>query len=948
MSFKKAIVFVKETEKAKIKTVKSNVERILATYPDSVLADVNEKQMASLKKLGVQYKLQEEGKIKLASVEFDISNVPTPPPTLKLARAQIAPETKTYWIVKFAGPISPQWRKEINTLGATVTGYVPDNAVIARMDSNVKEKVQKLPYVTWIGPYEPAYKISPTLMGRTEKTPPNKLATMSIATEKFKPNPIGNINVVLHELADPTKVAKQIEEIGGTVVSIGKDRIRTSIDPGKISQIANIADIKWIEPYILPKLLNDVARQILGVQPTLDNHGLAGEGQIVAVADTGLDTGVNDATMHQDFQGRIVSIHSWPITSGLQQYCDNTSFDDGASDLDSGHGTHVAGSVLGNGARSGGIIKGSACDAQIVFQAVEQYVKWKQAVKNQYPDLTDGYYLVGIPDDLKDLFQQAYNDGARIHTNSWGSNQDDQGNEAYGHYLQNTRDIDEFIWKNKDMTILFAAGNDGKDLLPPNGIIDLNSLSIQPSAKNCISVGASENNRPHGSNPPPAYDFEYGHWADFPNPPISTDHISDNPEGMAAFSSRGPTYDGRIKPDIVAPGTNILSVRSSVCTNQTIWGLLPTSNPNRPYYMYMGGTSMATPLAAGTVALIREYVQNACLYKKPSSALLKALLIHGAKPMQGQYTAPYKDVGSPPENNEGWGRPDLTRTLFPVFPESFQFVDDPNETLATGNHKDKSVNVVDASVPLKATLTWTDAPSDVAAGGGLVNVLSLSIIDPHGAVTQGLFSNNNVQQIIIQNPTIGIYTVRVNGDNVATTIMTGEKQDYALVVSGGLEHVDLYIRDSSTDNGVAPLAERKNKSPDIKLKQVNKKVKITVTVHNRGTEKANKAKVSLYWASTSTWPLPATRQIWYINGVEVGNLTKNTQTVDIPPHAGTSDGSAKANFVLDIRDQKVQNALKKRKIIAIIATVDHPADPLKRRLVRWENNVAAKKLTIIP
>ncbi|HML25369.1 MAG TPA: S8 family serine peptidase, partial [Methanomethylovorans sp.] len=99
--------------------------------------------------------------------------------------------------------------------------------------------------------------------------------------------------------------------------------------------------------------------------------------------------------------------------------------------------------------------------------------------------------------------------------------------------------------------------------------------------------------------------------------------------------------DGRIKPDIVAPGTFIISTRSSVSDTEG-WGAVNED------YIYMGGTSMATPIAAGGLALIRQnYVDN--LNVTPSAALLKATVINGASDMQpGQYG---NDVTAQPDYN---------------------------------------------------------------------------------------------------------------------------------------------------------------------------------------------------------------------------------------------------------------------------------------------------------
>ena len=186
------------------------------------------------------------------------------------------------------------------------------------------------------------------------------------------------------------RISDEITGLGGEIISNSGDRIRVSIAKTKITDVAQINGVSWMEKYVQPVLMNDIAANITKTYSVRNTHGLTGAGQIVAVADTGLDTGVNDNTMHDDIEGRIVALIDLS--------------DDGAADTFSGHGTHVAGSVLGNGARSGGQFKGMAPGAQLVFQAAES--------------TRDS--LSGIPSDLNILFQQAYDQGARIHSNSWG------------------------------------------------------------------------------------------------------------------------------------------------------------------------------------------------------------------------------------------------------------------------------------------------------------------------------------------------------------------------------------------------------------------------------------------------------------------------------------------------------------------------------------------------
>ena len=264
-----------------------------------------------------------------------------------------------------------------------------------------------------------------------------------------------------------------------------------------------------------------------------------------------------------------------------------------------------------------------APEARLYFQATESAA---------------GGFSTPVPLNTQ-VFQPAYTAGARVHTNSWGSSVSD------GSYTQRSREVDTMVWDNDDLVILFAVGNDGVDS-NSDGIVDQDSIDAPSTAKNCIAVGAIESYRPdHG------WGWDAGK---FPAAPISGDKAADDPDGMAAFSSRGPVNDNRVKPDIVAPGTGILSTRSSEASG-TGWGLPGAAEGDSTYYMFMGGTSMATPLAAGTATLVRQfYVDHEAI--SPSAALVKGTLINGADDIPGQYASPKTDTTPVPDNSQGWGR----------------------------------------------------------------------------------------------------------------------------------------------------------------------------------------------------------------------------------------------------------------------------------------------------
>jgi hypothetical protein len=249
---------------------------------------------------------------------------------------------------------------------------------------------------------------------------------------------------------------------------------------------------------------------------------------------------------------------------------------------------------------------------------------------------------------------------------------------------------------------------------------------------------------------------------------------------MAAFSSRGPTDDGRIKPEIVAPGTDIISVRSSVPNASIGWGI------HDNYYVYNGGTSMATPLTAGAATLVRQFYTGVQRLTNPSAALIKATLISGAQDITpGQYgTGAAREIPeSLPNNVEGFGRVDLTNALALNPGQRLAFWDAAGG-IATGSAIVRTIYVTEtapAGSRLAVTLCWTDYPGAVGAGKALVNDLDLEVIAPDGAHLLGNGKAvwdrlNNTEQVVVAAPQAGAYQLIVRG----ATVPQGP-QPYALV-----------------------------------------------------------------------------------------------------------------------------------------------------------------------
>ncbi|MDY7080271.1 MAG: S8 family serine peptidase, partial [Chloroflexota bacterium] len=604
-----------------------------------------------------------------------------------------------YYVVQFDGPILPEWKAALESSGAQLFDYVPDWGFVVKMDARARAVVEGLPHVRWVGIYQPGFRLEPSLL--------DSVSSGNTVTQQFI--------VIVFPGEDVDAIIRQLEALGGRVLDLAqnhwKSKIKLEIASASVSQVAAINGVRWVEPMPVFELANSEAADIIGARPVWQDLGLYGAGQVIGVCDTGLDQGLTvPASLHDDFEdgngnSRVVALY------------DLVGGGDGAEDRNSGHGTHVAGSVLGNGDLSGSFpvthtfystsYVGMAPDARLVFQAAED----------------DGGDLVGIPLDLNDLFTQTYTSGARIHSNSWGSG------VPYGSYSSYSEDVDQFVWDNPDF-LPFFAGSSGNMDADGDGVSDLNSVRAPGTAKNCVTVGATENDRPSSSTPTPGYDFTWGDgWPTYyQSDPINSDHVSDNPGGMAAFSGRGPTLDGRYKPDVVAPGTNIASTRSSLATS-TGWGAIDAN------YMFNGGTSMATPLVAGGAALIREwYTRTQGL--TPTAALMKATLVNAALDIYpGQYGVGAGQEVTPtaPNNVEGWGRVDVQSSISPAAPRRFQYVDQEAGLDTNGVHT-YTFEIVTDSVPLRTNLVWSDYPGSIAAAGGLVNDLDLTLYGPGGAV----------------------------------------------------------------------------------------------------------------------------------------------------------------------------------------------------------------------
>jgi len=458
--------------------------------------------------------------------------------------------------------------------------------------------------------------------------------------------------------------------------------------------------------------LNDRSAGIIGAEPLATRDFVCPDGLTGKGQIIALaDSGLGNGQMSDPHPDLKSQPGQYPKVVMLKSFTDRKETDD-----PNGHGTHMASTVAGTGAASNGKYKGIAPGASIYFECI-----------------LNSQGEASPPLNIEKLFQPAYDAAARIHINGWG--------EKNNAYLYSASQIDAYIRKHPDFLVIFGAGNDG----PNSG-----TLTQQANSKNSLVIGASEGARPA---------FGPG---------------EDNVNQLARFSSCGPTSDGRLKPDLVAPGSGIVSAAAP---------LLKSNFITNTAYTKMQGTSMAAAVAGGAAALLREFFLKEFNLRYPSAALMKAALVNGAQPL-------------PDNTGAGFGKLDLCNTVLALKEKSFLF-DDEQNPLLQGQVSSYYYTVTDEGEPLVATLAWTDPEASPGAASALVNDLDLTVTGPDGKVylgndkfNKGLKDNkNNIEQVVIPAPKPGIYKIVVKASKLTRGIKarTAPAQDFSLVYGQPLQ-----------------------------------------------------------------------------------------------------------------------------------------------------------------
>lgn len=614
--------------------------------------------------------------LKLKFAHFDPrERVPQTPAPLR------ADDGNRLWIVQFITQPLEEYRSAVVRLGGTIHGYLAQYAYVVEMDNPSRVSVEALPFVRWVGPFEPAYKVEPQLLEVVLRGDP------SAEPQRYV------VAVFESGLAARILLAERIRAIGGApdVRGVHGFLLESTLTKGQLRTLLHWNEVRHVGRRRPVEFAMDLVRELDGAN-YVESFGFTGEGVRAEVMD-----------------GDLIEDHAdWALEPVLHgDHCCLPA-----------HGTSVYGIVFGSGySHPYGLSRGMMPDAQGIFADIGNLTLISREDHTRE--------LVGLKDHdpiLDAVFQ----------TNSWGSGPTDE-------YTDVSEELDDIIFKY-DIVILHAMGNNYER---PSEAIE------QAWAKNVVAVGG------------------VWHWSD----PNISGHYWDS-----GGAKTGPAPgDNRIKPDFIHFYDHVL-----------------TSKDSSPYYGDFGGTSAATPITAGHFGLFFQMwheglFKHVCtdswcqasgggasvFASRPHAATARAMMVNTASAYPVSQNWLTREV-------QGWGRANV-RNLYDM--RNKFFIIDESKLLTNLQTVQYAVHVADDEPTLKATLVYSDPPGDPACSQARINDLSLKVTAPGGTVYwgnngmdigQGDWSTSGgsrntkdtVENVFIQNPASGIWTVEVQANEV--------------------------------------------------------------------------------------------------------------------------------------------------------------------------------------
>ena len=743
------------------------------------------------------------------NARFAVGDEPRIPEALRTVHDPKQPLRPGYWIVHFRGGVTEDAHQLLDDVTGETRGpdgrelarwYVPNRALIAWVTSwDDYAEIQSSPLVDWMGPYHPAYKLDPTI------------GTVELQSPTRRDRDTYFLNVDLMPGVDVIRVGRELERRGARIANRvylpGKKNydvhfIVVEVAPNLVVDVARVEGVRFVQETGDGKRAFDISgggkiqNRSLSVDdqsagsivnatdfPLWLTHNLQGQGQLIGVVDSSIDWN-NTSMTGCNFGFPDTAIDNWGFALPNLSSVLLTSVGSGGVNLKIPRADVLGGATLQGSASGNEHGSGVAGAALADFYGNNDQKWWEHDVDNWdswAPTNFSGLLGPGIAheaqlyftpvDDNNGGFRWEFVGEFESNMNTTLTNMAAAGvcttnhsvglAEANNNYSQTSVVHDTTSFDNPGMLQCMAAGNDGAVA---------NAITSQAVTKNGLAVGASD------------------------------DVL--RAEDRVTFSSIGPTFDGRFKPDVMAPGSDT-APRANGVASQLI---LPNSNGTSGAgcaYQFTQGTSFAAPIIAGAGALVHQYFEEgryagSTAITDPSAALMKAMLVNGGHRLIGANLG----NGQYPNFYQGWGEPKLTDVLdLPGTARRLAAYDvsSSNGFSGPGSADTELSNQRDDldGAPSRHPRVDRRTGKHGKPARKLINDLHLEVTSPGGTLLRGnVFgltagtsvaggsadTDNNVENVIVASPLTGSWTVTVRAGDGNYSLPQG----YALVVTGDI------------------------------------------------------------------------------------------------------------------------------------------------------------------